>query len=142
MVAYNLQDFLRIWRQTSVLVTFNGTRFDWPVLARAFGLTSLPPHIDLLAEARPFGYTGGLKAIEPALGVHRSAEEAGSGELAVHLWRQFADNGDEGSLVHLLRYNTQDVRSLVVLARELLRRSMDPYPGPRPPIPALAPLPT
>lgn len=134
----NLADFLRIWRQTSVLVTFNGARFDWPVLARTFGLTSMPPHIDLLAEARAFGYAGGLKAVERALGVRRSAGETGDGELAVRLWRQFADNGSEASLSHLLRYNAQDVRSLVVLARELLRRSMDSYPGPRLAVPPLA----
>jgi hypothetical protein len=133
----NLADFLRIWRQTSVLVTFNGARFDWPILAREFGLTSAPPHIDLLAEARAFGYTGGLKAIERALGVRRSAGEMGDGELAVRLWRQFADDGCEASLNQLLRYNAQDVRSLVVLARELLRRSMDPYPGPRLAVPSL-----
>ena len=134
----NPADFLRIWRQTSVLVTFNGARFDWPVLARAFGLASLPPHIDLLAEARAFGYAGGLKAIERALGVRRREGEAGDGELAVSLWRQFANNGSEASLSHLLRYNAQDVRSLVVLAREVLRRSMDPYPGPRLAVPSLA----
>lgn len=138
VLGRNLPDFLRIWRQTTVLVTFNGTRFDWPVLARTFGLVSLPPHIDLLAEARAFGYAGGLKAIERALGVRRSEGEAGDGELAVSLWRQFVNNGSEASLCHLLRYNGQDVRSLVVLAREVLRRSMDPYPGPRLVIPNLA----
>ncbi|MCX6543014.1 MAG: ribonuclease H-like domain-containing protein [Acidobacteria bacterium] len=134
----NLEDFLRIWRQTSVLVSFNGARFDWPILARAFGLTSLPPHIDLLVEARAFGYAGGLKAIERAIGIRRSSDETGDGERAVHLWRQFEDEGNEASLRHLLRYNSQDVRSLVVLARELLRRSMDSYPGPRPAVPPLS----
>jgi hypothetical protein len=136
----DLPDFLRIWRHTSVLVTFNGSRFDWPVLARAFGLISMPPHIDLLVEARAFGYTGGLKAIERSLGIRRTAEEAGDGEQAVRLWHEFADYGDDDSLVRLLRYNTRDVRSLVVLARELLQRSMGSYPGPRLAIPALAPL--
>ena len=135
----NLADFLRIWRQTSVLVTFNGARFDWPVLARAFGLTVLPPHIDLMAEARAFGYAGGLKAIERALGVHREVDETGDGELAVHLWREFAGDGNEASLDRLLRYNAQDVRSLVILACELLRRSIDGYPGPKLAVPRLIP---
>jgi len=136
----NLAEFLRTWRETSVLVTFNGARFDWPVLARAFGLTVLPPHIDLMAEARAFGYAGGLKAVERALGVHRAADETGDGDLAVRLWRQFSDDGNEASLDRLVRYNARDVRSLVVLASELLRRSIDPYPGPKPAVPGLAPL--
>jgi hypothetical protein len=127
----NLTEFLRIWRQTSVLVTFNGVRFDWPVLARAFGLTCAPPHIDLLVEARAFGYVGGLKSMERAIGVRRATDETGDGEEAVRLWREFVDQGSEASLDRLLRYNTRDVQSMLVLAGDLLRRSMEQYPGPR-----------
>jgi len=131
----NLHDFLTSWRTTTILVTFNGIRFDVPMLARTFGLTSMPPHIDLMAEARAFGYVGGLKVIEHALGVRRKPEECGDGELATRLWRRYADKGDTGSLDALLRYNARDVRSLITLARELLRRSMDGCPAPRPPFP-------
>lgn len=137
----NLSEFLRIWRQTSVLVTFNGARFDWPMLARTFGLTAAPPHIDLMVEGRTFGYAGTLKHIERTLAVVREADEAGDGELAVRLWHQFARDGDEASLRRLIRYNVRDVRSLVVLAGEVLRHSMDCYPGPRVVVPSL-PAPT
>ena len=113
-----------------MLVSFYGTRFDLPMLARTFDFTCLPPHIDLMHEARAYGYTGGLKSIERSLGIRRTANEEGDGEMAVRLWRSHADEGDDSSLVRLLQYNARDVRSLVVLSRKILRQSFDAYPGP------------
>lgn len=128
----DLWRFLEIWRRIEVLVTFNGTRFDLPVLARAFGLRALPPHIDLMHEARSHGYAGGLKAIERMLGIRRTAEEEGDGEEAVRLWNRYSNAGDSDSLDRLLRYNARDVLSLEVLARAILKRTFDAYPGPLP----------
>lgn len=126
----NLCEFLGIWRSIDVLITFNGTRFDLPMLARTFDLTCLPPHIDLMHEARVYGYTGGLKSIERSLGIRRLANEEGDGEMAVRLWRSHADEGNNSSLMRLLQYNARDVRSLVALSRKILRLSFDGYPGP------------
>ena len=126
----NLCEFLGLWRSIDVLVTFNGTRFDLPMLARTFDLTRLPPHIDLMHEARVYGYTNGLKSIERSLGIRRTANEEGDGDMAVRLWRRYADEGDDSCLVRLLQYNARDVRSLVVLSRKLLRHSLAGYPGP------------
>lgn len=136
----NLHEFLEAWRRIEVLVTFNGIRFDLPVLARHFGLMCLPPHIDLLHEARVYGLSGGLKEIEKVLGITRRAEEDGDGVMAVWLWRRYAEQGDEASLEHLLRYNERDVLSSVRLARELLKRSFDNYPGPVPSLPSVVTL--
>ena len=134
----NLCEFLEIWRSIDVLVTFNGTRFDLPILARTFNLTCLPPHIDLMHEARAYGYSGGLKSIESSMGIRRTANEEGDGEMAVRLWRCHADKGGDSNLLRLLQYNGRDVRSLVVLSRKILKRSFDGYPGPLPGFPFCA----
>jgi hypothetical protein len=126
----DLWSFLEVWRRIDVLITFNGSCFDLPVLARAFGLSTMPPHIDLLHEARIHGFSGGLKAIERSLGIRRTAEEAGDSEEAVHLWRRYSETGDIASLDRLVRYNARDVLSLTVLARAILMRTVDNYPGP------------
>lgn len=124
--------FMELWRRIDILVTFNGARFDLPVLGRTFGLRVMPPHIDLLHESRAHGFNGGLKNIERLLGIRRTPEEEGDGAEAVRLWRQYAEAADPSGLERLMRYNARDVQSLVVLARELLRRSFDAYPGPLP----------
>lgn len=134
----DLHGFLEVWRKIEVLITFNGARFDLPVVARTFGLKSLPPHIDLMHEARAYGYGGGLKAIEHSLGIQRAVDEDGDGELAVLLWRRHVDEGDDASLTRLLRYNARDVKSLVTLAGAVLNRSVDGYPGPLPSFPSCA----
>lgn len=128
----DLSEFLEVWRKIEVLVTFNGARFDLPVLMRAFGLTCFPPHIDLMYESKNYGYSGGMKSIERSIGIRREAEEAGDGGDAVLLWKLYEEQGDEASLVRLIHYNTRDVRTLVALAGVLLKRSLDGYPGPLP----------
>ncbi len=134
----NLCEFLGVLRNIDVLVTFNGTRFDLPMLARTFDITCLPPHIDLMHEARAYGYMGGLKSIERSLGIRRTATEEGDGEMAVRLWRNHVDKIDNSSFERLLQYNARDVRSLVVLSNKIFRQSFADYPGPLPAIPSRA----
>jgi hypothetical protein len=128
----DLEALLECWRGIEVLATFGGTRFDVPVVARTFRLSCRPPHIDLMHEARAYGYVGGLKAIERALGIRRSADEEGDGETAARLSRRWLEHGDAAALSRLLLYNARDVRTLPILAHRLLRRSFDAYPGPLP----------
>jgi len=127
----NLHDFVRVWKDISVLATFNGTRFDLPFIMREFGLSVHPPHIDLLHEARAHGLTGGLKEIERLLGVERTTDEVGNGVEAVRLWQQYAA-GDDEALVRLIAYNTCDVRSLVLLTRHIWRLSCQNYRAAQP----------
>lgn len=128
----NLPDFIRLWQKTGVLLTFNGTHFDLPFLMRTFGFSHHPPHIDLMTEARHWGFSGGLKVIENKLGCMRTEEEDGTGQQAVELWNQFDTTGDETSLRKLVAYNTRDVQSLHLLARHLWKLSCQNYPAPRP----------
>ncbi len=113
----NLQDFPEEIRKYSLIVTFNGKRFDIPFIRRAFG--EFPPyqaHIDLLYPLRKLGYRGGLKAIEVQMGLEREGllKEA-DGFLAVLLWREY-QRGNRAALNTLVRYNLEDVVNLQYLA--------------------------
>lgn len=96
-----------------LLVTFNGSLFDLPFIRRAFPHISLPPgHIDLRFVLKRLGYSGGLKAIEKALGVGRDAGIDGlNGYDAVRLW-QAHQEGRPGALDRLLAYNRADIVNL------------------------------
>lgn len=99
-------------RRFKVLVTFNGTHFDLPVLRNAFPY--LPPlfHIDLQYPLRRLGFRGGLKRIERRLGLERPDEVRGlTGSDAVKLWRRY-ERGNEDSLDALIAYNRQDAENL------------------------------
>jgi len=99
-------------RRFKVLVTFNGTHFDLPILRKAF--PSLPPllHVDLQYPMRRLGYRGGLKRIERRLGLERPDDLKGlTGSDAVKLWRRY-ERGDDDALDALIGYNRQDVENL------------------------------
>jgi uncharacterized protein YprB with RNaseH-like and TPR domain len=99
-------------RRHKVLVTFNGTHFDLPILRNAF--PTLPPmlHIDLQYPLRRLGHRGGLKRIERRLGLERPDDVRGyTGSDAVKLWRRY-ERGDEEGLDALIEYNRQDVENL------------------------------
>jgi uncharacterized protein YprB with RNaseH-like and TPR domain len=76
--------------QYDLLVTFNGTSFDLPVLLASIqGIPLDQPHVDLCLLGRQLGYRGGLKAIEHQLGSSRRADLWGmSGADAGQLWNR------------------------------------------------------
>jgi len=99
-------------RRYKLLVTFNGTHFDLPVLRNAFPV--LPPllHIDLQYPMRRLGFRGGLKKLERRLGLERPDDVKGlTGSDAAKLWRRY-ERGDENALDALIEYNRQDVENL------------------------------
>jgi len=113
----NLEEFAEEIGKYSLIVTFNGKRFDIPFIRRTLG--ELPPyqaHIDLLYPLRRLGYRGGLKAIEAQLGLEREgALKEADGFLAVLLWREY-QRGNRPALDTLVRYNLEDVVNLQYLA--------------------------
>lgn len=102
-----------------ILVTFNGTGFDIPVLRNHFP-HAVPhiPHLDLRGALARLGFKGGLKRIEVALGIQRPDEVRGvDGYEAVLLWRRYLMRGDREALQRLVDYNREDVINLEPLAR-------------------------
>jgi len=128
VLGHNLMDFPEALAGVEVLVTFNGSQFDVPVLKAYFPDLSLPPlHLDLRFILARLGFKGGLKKIEPRFGIHRAPEVADmNGYDAVLLWQQF-QRGDLTARELLLQYNKEDVLNLETLmaqAFELGRRRL------------------
>ncbi|HWE25841.1 MAG TPA: ribonuclease H-like domain-containing protein [Myxococcales bacterium] len=118
------------WR---AIVTFNGTAFDLPHLRQLFpNWTSPATHVDLCVLLRRLGETGGLKEIEPRLGLHRPPHLLPLRAAdAVWLWRAQRE-GDRTALRRLLEYNLHDTFHLRPIAEiaynRMVRRSGMPAP--------------
>jgi uncharacterized protein YprB with RNaseH-like and TPR domain len=113
------------------IVTFNGTACDLPHLRRRFpGWRPPATHVDLCHALRRVGERGGLKEIEPRLGLHRPPHLARlGGEDAVWLWHA-QRAGDPAALRRLVEYNLHDAFHLRPLAEiaynRLVRRARMP----------------
>jgi len=116
----DLMDFLEVWNAAEMIVSFNGKRFDVPVLMREFGLSRIPAHVDLMDEVRHYGLRGGLKEIERRIGFVRQVSDCQDGMDAIEMWRRFKGTGDKDALEALRAYNRDDVRSLLALFRHVL----------------------
>jgi uncharacterized protein YprB with RNaseH-like and TPR domain len=119
----NLQEELF---KSSLLVSFNGKRFDQPFLEHSFDLDIENPHIDLMYMFKRLGYSGGLKKIEKDLGVERELEDL-DGREAVRLWRKYEETGNREHLDKLLKYNKYDTRNLqelLEIAHERLEKKV------------------
>jgi uncharacterized protein YprB with RNaseH-like and TPR domain len=112
----NLREFPRALAPYDLLITYNGTQFDLPVLRAYFAELAVPPvHVDLRFLLARLGYRGGLKGIEPHFGIRRPPEVNGmDGYAAVLLWERHR-RGDRTALEQLLKYNREDVVNLEVL---------------------------
>jgi len=134
----NLEDFRDEIRKYTLIVTFNGKRFDLPFIRSVFGeLPESQGHIDLMYPLRRFGYRGGLKSIEVQLGLEREgALKHVNGFVAVLLWREHV-RGNKTALNTLIRYNLEDVVNLQYLADRVYNEGsaklpirIDPLPEP------------
>jgi len=100
------------------ICTYNGDRFDLPVLERQtrLDLRSQFRSLDLLRECHRVGLKGGLKRLEERFCIARSTRGM-NGWDALRLWARFESNGDQEALRLLLEYNREDVMNLVPLER-------------------------
>lgn len=112
----NLRELL----DAPLVITFNGARFDVPFLEAAFDIDIDAPHLDLMYPCRRVGLTGGLKAIEPEVGIERDRPDI-SGEDAVRLWREH-ERGVDGALETLVSYNREDTVNLRHVAEGTVER--------------------
>ena len=112
----NLDQFPAYVAQFPLLVTFNGSQFDVPILRAHFPTARLDQaHIDLRFVLHSLGCRGGLKAVERNLGLRRaSAIQDVDGFEAVRLWHRYR-RGDRTALMKLALYNLTDVVNLVEL---------------------------
>jgi len=104
----------------SLLVSFNGIRFDQPFLETSFGVDVECPHLDLMYPCKTLGLSGGLKAIEQDIGLERDRPDL-SGRDAVRLWREH-ESGVDGALETLISYNREDTVNLKTLAETVTDR--------------------
>lgn len=115
---------LAVWRAlvgVETICTYNGSRFDLPVIRRRLGLDlarEFRSH-DLMYECWRRGLFGGLKRVEERLGIARHSKGI-DGWDAMRLWARYEDGGDEEALTMLLSYNREDVLNLPVLESRLL----------------------
>jgi uncharacterized protein YprB with RNaseH-like and TPR domain len=119
LAGRDLEHFPDLARDWSLLVTFNGSSFDVPILRRAFPDWEPPrAHIDLRHVLRRLGHTGGLKTIErrmPLLHLARPAHLEGlDGGNAGWLFLRGRD-GDRAALRRFAEYNLYDVINLRTL---------------------------
>ncbi len=121
----NLDSFLDFLEDVKLLVSFNGTSFDIPMIKNYFRIPKLEiAHIDLRWLSYQIGLKGGLKKIETKLGIKRSDSIDGLNGLdAIYLWIDWKNYQNRNSLEKLIEYCTQDVISLEILAKKILEIS-------------------
>jgi uncharacterized protein YprB with RNaseH-like and TPR domain len=102
------------------IYTYNGSRFDLPFIKAKLrmDLTQCFRHTDLMYNCWRCCLKGGLKVVERMLGIDRKLRDV-DGYVAVQLWWDYVNNGNEDSLQMLLAYNAEDVVNLRTLRREL-----------------------
>jgi len=118
-----------VWKAldgVETVCTFNGDRFDLPLLERQtrLDLRSQFQSLDLLRECRRVGLKGGLKRMEVRFGISRTTRGM-SGWDALQLWARYEGDGDREALRLLLEYNREDVMNLVQLERIVVGVGLD-----------------
>jgi uncharacterized protein YprB with RNaseH-like and TPR domain len=97
----------------ATILTYNGARFDLPVIKRLIKL-DLNKYFecrDLMYDCWEKNLYGGLKRVEEQLGIERSTKGI-DGLEAMRLWQRFLYDRDEKALQALLQYNREDVVNL------------------------------
>ena len=100
------------------ICTFNGDRFDLPILERQLrvDLRTAYRSLDLLTACRRARLKGGLKQLEERFGIARTTRGL-NGYDALRLWARYQDERDEAALALLLAYNREDVLNLLNIER-------------------------
>lgn len=124
----NLSDALE---GSSMLVTYNGSCFDVPILRNSFPLLDFEiPHLDLRFASRRVGFRGGLKKLEIDLGIGRSDEIAEvDGFEAVRLWKRWEKYNDQDALEKLIKYNRADTINLEQVTELVYPKLVKDYAG-------------
>ncbi|HHV78200.1 MAG TPA: hypothetical protein GXX40_01060 [Firmicutes bacterium] len=112
----------------SAIVSFNGKRFDWPVLLSRYVLNKMcppvddPPHIDLLYPARRL-WSKALQSValqnleERVLGFRRRFDIPSA--LVPSYYQMFLASRQLGVMYPVFAHNVQDIFSMLLLAMRL-----------------------
>ncbi len=106
--------------KTTTVVTYNGSRFDLPVIKNRLG-TDLKKYflsLDLMYECWRQNLYGGLKKVEEQLGITRNSRGIDGWE-AMRLWDRYQHGNNLQALNTLLAYNRDDVLNLPILENRL-----------------------
>lgn len=114
-------NLVRLLEGVETLYTYNGSRFDLPVIHAVLGvdLTQTLRSHDLMYDCWRHNLYGGLKRVEEQLGIPRLTKGM-DGADAVELWERYKNLGDEEALKLLLLYNSEDVMNLTILESRLI----------------------
>ncbi len=114
------RNLLEALREVELIKTYNGARFDLPVIKRRLGLDlkTLFAHQDLMYFCWRLSLKGGLKAVERQLGLRRQSEGV-DGLEAMRLWSEWQMRGDAAALRKLLLYNREDIELLAEVESRL-----------------------
>jgi uncharacterized protein YprB with RNaseH-like and TPR domain len=124
----NLEQLPRDLKDYRLLVTYNGKRFDIPLIERFFHIRLPQAHIDLRYPLWTIGLKGGLKGCERHLGIGRPGLEGVDGFVAVLLWNEYRKRKDVKALETLLAYNVQDTVALHALMVHALNENVKATP--------------
>ena len=121
----NLDDFLDLLDEVTLLSSFNGSTFDVPRVLDAFHIPALPcPHLDLRWLCYHQDWRVGLKQVASRQRIRRPEDLTdANGEMAIRLWQRWHHFKDQAARDLLLRYAASDVLLLVALADRLLGRN-------------------
>ncbi|RJP45708.1 MAG: exonuclease [Desulfobacteraceae bacterium] len=140
----NLDDFVSDIRGFDLIITYNGKRFDVPIIESFFNITLPHAHIDLRYVLKPIGFSGGLKGCEKKAGIFRGELDGLDGSFAIRLWDAYYWHGRIEALHTLLAYNIADVvnlEKLMVIACNHHIETMHAFPMETIPDPPDQPLP-
>ncbi len=113
----------RIINNSKMLVTFNGSSFDIPILKHYIKFNKDIFHFDLRHAFVRLGYNMGLKQIEKLFGVKRGDSVAVmTGFDALQLWKCFKKEHNKECLKLLIEYNRFDAVNLKPLADIAFKR--------------------
>lgn len=108
----NLDEFITDISGYDLIITYNGKRFDVPIMESFFNIHLDHAHIDLRYVLKSIGFSGGLKGCEKKAGIHRGDLDGLGGDFAVRLWNAYYWHGSISALHTLLAYNIADVVNL------------------------------
>jgi uncharacterized protein YprB with RNaseH-like and TPR domain len=126
----NLDEFLELLDEVTLIGSFNGSSFDVPRVLDTFHIPALPcPHIDLRWICYHRGLRGSLKNISTRIGITRPGDlQDVDGAVAVQLWHAWDSRQERHALDQLIRYCSADVLLLVMLAHYLVGDTLSDLP--------------